>query len=61
MSRKLVGAISAMASVIIIIALTGFKVVDPQIAALGIVTVAGLGGYQVQQQAKLDQNGKSGG
>jgi hypothetical protein len=54
MSKKLAGAVAAMIAVVGIVALTAFRIVDPQIAALGIVTVAGLGGYQVQQQAKLD-------
>lgn len=57
MSKKLVCAIAAMAADVLIVFLTGVKVIDPQIAALAIVSVTGLGGFQIREQAKLDANG----
>jgi len=57
MSRKLLTIIAAIAGILGVVALGAFRVVDPQIGALAIVAIAGLGGYNVREQAKLDANG----
>lgn len=56
-SRKLVGAIAAMLSVVGLVigsAVVGNVSTEVLLTAIGAVT--GLGGYQVQRQARIDEN-----
>ncbi|KKN82282.1 hypothetical protein LCGC14_0310950 [marine sediment metagenome] len=57
LSRKLAGAIAGMVGVNTIIALTAYQGVPVEIALSGIAAVAGLGGFQVFRQARIDEAG----
>ena len=65
-SRKLVGSIAAMAGCVALV--LGLAAIEPTLfteapvlVGTAIAGILGLGGWQVQQQAKIDMNGKSGG